>query len=107
MLLKASSTFSVLKPHAPSDSSPSWPSSPLSSGLLSSPILRLSPAIGPNGFVVFASKSANNRPLTGVVFEPFEEVQKELRLVPTVPQESLSRHKYSVDCESAINEQIK
>lgn len=107
MLLKAASTLSLLNLHAASDSYLSWPSSSLSSGLSSSPILPVSPAIGRSGFVVLASKGANNRPLTGVVFEPFEEVKKELLLVPTVPQESLSRHKYTNDCESAINEQIK
>ena len=101
MLLKAASTLSSLNIRDASDSSLSWPSSSLSSGLSSSPILRGS------RIVVFASKGANSRPLTGVVFEPFEEVKKELLLVPTVPQESLSRHKYANDCESAINEQIK
>lgn len=59
------------------------------------------------GLVVCAMKSGNSRPLTGVVFEPFEEVKKELDLVPTVPQVSLARHKYCDDCEAAINEQIK
>ncbi|XP_059597403.1 ferritin-3, chloroplastic isoform X1 [Vitis vinifera] len=106
MLLKAASTLSLLNLHAASDSYLSWPSSSLSSGFSSSPILPVSPAIGRSGFVVLASKGANSRPLTGVVFEPFEEVKKELLLVPTVPQESLSRHKYTNDCESAINEQI-
>jgi ferritin heavy chain len=51
--------------------------------------------------------SNNNRVLTGVLFEPFEEVKKELDLVPIVPQDSLARHKFHVDSESAINEQIK
>lgn len=50
--------------------------------------------------------SSNSKPLTGVVFEPFEEVKKELDLVPTVPQLSLARQKYSDECEAAINEQI-
>ena len=55
-----------------------------------------------------ASKGgANSKPLIGVVFEPFEEVKKELDLVPTVPQLSLARQKYADDCEAAINEQIK
>ncbi|XP_050210443.1 ferritin-3, chloroplastic [Mercurialis annua] len=58
------------------------------------------------GFVVCASKSANNKPLTGVVFEPFEEVKKELNLVPNVPQASLARQKYTDECEAALNEQI-
>jgi len=57
-------------------------------------------------FAVCASKNSNNRPLTGVLFEPFEEVKKELMLVPTVPQDSLARQKYSEESEAAINEQI-
>ena len=54
-----------------------------------------------------ATKNSNNRPLTGVVFEPFEEVKKELDLVPTVPQASLARQKYTDESEATINEQIK
>lgn len=57
--------------------------------------------------VVCASKGAGNRQLSGVVFEPFEEVKKELDLVPTSPHLSLARQKYSDPCESAVNEQIK
>ncbi|KAL9673883.1 hypothetical protein QQ045_030146 [Rhodiola kirilowii] len=56
--------------------------------------------------VAAASKNSNIRPLSGVVFEPFEEVKKELSLVPTVPQDSLARHKFSVEGEAAVNEQI-
>nr|AAZ04239.1 ferritin [Avicennia marina] len=59
-----------------------------------------------NAFVVFAAKQTSSKALTGVVFEPFEEVKKELLLVPSVPQASLARHKYADDCEAAINEQI-
>lgn len=51
--------------------------------------------------------SSNNRILTGVLFEPFEEVKKELDLVPIVPQDSLARHKFHDASEAAINEQIK
>ncbi|KAJ1426333.1 Ferritin-like diiron domain [Sesbania bispinosa] len=59
------------------------------------------------GLVVCATKgSNNNRALTGVLFEPFEEVKKELDLVPTVPQASLARQKYHDDSEAAVNEQI-
>lgn len=54
-----------------------------------------------------AVKGSDNRPLTGVIFEPFEEVKKVLSLVPQAPQDSLARQKYSDDCEAAINEQIK
>ncbi|KAK7276422.1 hypothetical protein RIF29_17561 [Crotalaria pallida] len=57
--------------------------------------------------VLCATKGGNNnRALTGVLFEPFEEVKKELDLVPTVPQASLCRHKYVDESEAAINEQI-
>ncbi|KAF5752594.1 hypothetical protein HS088_TW01G00509 [Tripterygium wilfordii] len=56
--------------------------------------------------VCAASKEANSLPLTGVVFEPFEEVKKELNLVPTLPHVSLARQKYTDDSEAAINEQI-
>ncbi|XP_027329334.1 ferritin-4, chloroplastic [Abrus precatorius] len=60
-----------------------------------------------SGLVVCATKgSTNNRVLTGVVFEPFEEVKKELDLVPTVPQVSLARQKFVDDSEAAVNEQI-
>ncbi|KAL2583143.1 hypothetical protein AAZV13_14G052400 [Glycine max] len=60
------------------------------------------------GLVVRAAKgSTNHRALTGVIFEPFEEVKKELDLVPTVPQASLARQKYVDESESAVNEQIK
>ncbi|XP_076954674.1 ferritin-2, chloroplastic-like [Bidens hawaiensis] len=51
--------------------------------------------------------SSNSKPITGVVFEPFEEVKKELNLVPTVPQQSLARQKFADESEAAINEQIK
>lgn len=45
--------------------------------------------------------------LSGVVFEPFEEVKKELNLVPSVANQSLARHKYVDESEASINEQIK
>ncbi|KAK7300489.1 hypothetical protein RJT34_11334 [Clitoria ternatea] len=60
-----------------------------------------------SGFVVCAAKgSTNHRALTGVIFEPFEEVKKELDLVPIVPQVSLARQKYHDHSEAAVNEQI-
>ncbi|KAI4372906.1 hypothetical protein MLD38_011087 [Melastoma candidum] len=61
---------------------------------------------GGRGLVVSASKDPNSRPLSGVVFEPFEEVKKELDLVPILPQASLARQKYADECEAGINEQI-
>ncbi|XP_002862448.2 ferritin-2, chloroplastic [Arabidopsis lyrata subsp. lyrata] len=57
-------------------------------------------------FSIQAAKGTNTKSLTGVVFEPFEEVKKELELVPTTPFVSLARHKFSDDSESAINDQI-
>ncbi|KAK3422658.1 hypothetical protein EUGRSUZ_G03088 [Eucalyptus grandis] len=65
-------------------------------------------ARGKNGqlLVVCASKGGSNRQLSGVVFEPFEEVKKELDLVPASPHLSLARQKYCDPCESAVNEQI-
>ncbi|GAV85074.1 Ferritin domain-containing protein [Cephalotus follicularis] len=76
--------------------------------LFSSPNLSFSSLkrVSGGGAVVCASKGANSRPLTGVVFEPFEEVKKELDLVPTFPQASLARQKYADDAEAAVNEQI-
>ncbi|KAL8119801.1 ferritin-2, chloroplastic-like [Apium graveolens] len=61
-----------------------------------------------NGLVVVcsASKHASNKALTGLVFEPFEQVKKELMLVPAAPHLYLARHNYSHHSESAINHQI-
>ncbi|KAI4306872.1 hypothetical protein L6164_030114 [Bauhinia variegata] len=87
-------------------SSSSYSVSPLNSPASLSSLLRCSPAKAGAGVVVCATKGANNRPLTGVVFEPFEEVKKELNLVPNVPQVSLARQKYVDESEAAVNEQI-
>lgn len=66
-----------------------------------------SPARNSNGLVVSATApESNSRPLTGVIFEPFEEVKKELAMVPMVPHVSLARQNYADECEAAINEQI-
>ncbi|GMP23518.1 hypothetical protein CsSME_00001078 [Camellia sinensis var. sinensis] len=95
MLLRAASAFSLVNPHGDN-------LSPFGSSVLG---VSSKAKIG-NGFLVCASKGSDNRPLTGVVFEPFEEVKKELTLVPTLPHSSIARQKYSDECESAINEQI-
>ncbi|XP_041996768.1 ferritin-2, chloroplastic-like isoform X2 [Salvia splendens] len=61
-----------------------------------------------NGFVASASSNhAVTVPLAGVVFHPFEEVKKEELAIPIAPDLSIARHKFSQECESAINEQIK
>ncbi|XP_057524517.1 ferritin, chloroplastic [Amaranthus tricolor] len=45
-------------------------------------------------------------PMTGIVFQPFEEVKGDDFMVPISPQVSIARQRYADDCESAINEQI-
>lgn len=113
MLLKTVPSCSLLNPHvetlSPLSQSSSFSLFPLnSSAALASSSLRFSPAKRDTNVVVCATKGgANSKPLIGVVFEPFEEVKKELDLVPTVPQLSLARHKYVDECEAAVNEQIK
>lgn len=52
--------------------------------------------------------AAANAPtaLTGVIFEPFEEVKKDVLAVPIAHNVSLARQNYQDQAESAINEQI-
>ncbi|GMI87309.1 ferritin 4 [Hibiscus trionum] len=95
MLLKASPAFCLLKNPTVEDRVPLFSS-------LYCPKSRSGSGFG----FVCATKGANSQPLTGVIFEPFEEVKKELDLVPSLPQVSLARQKYSDECEAAINEQI-
>ncbi|KAK2975271.1 hypothetical protein RJ640_010276 [Escallonia rubra] len=60
-----------------------------------------------DGFAVSAALSEmSNSALTGVVFQPFEEVKREELTVPIAPQISLARQRFSEDCEAALNEQI-
>ncbi|KAL9231459.1 hypothetical protein vseg_006686 [Gypsophila vaccaria] len=56
--------------------------------------------------IVAAVKAEKSKAMTGVVFEPFEEVKKEMLTVPNAPHASLARHKFADECEAAINEQI-
>ncbi|KFK36921.1 hypothetical protein AALP_AA4G190000 [Arabis alpina] len=79
--------------------------SPLLSSV-SSPIDFSRVSSGNRSLSVHASKKSTTDSLSGVIFEPFVEVKKELDLVPTSSNVSLARHKYSDECESAINEQI-
>ncbi|KAM3293063.1 hypothetical protein ACQJBY_036568 [Aegilops geniculata] len=44
--------------------------------------------------------------LSGVMFQPFEELKGELSLVPQAEGQSLARQKFVDECEAAINEQI-
>lgn len=101
MLLRASTALSIR--------SPTFEASPavtLGSSLCS--VLRLPRGRARVGSVVaMAGGEADSRPITGVVFQPFEELKRELALVPSMPDQSLARQKYSNECESALNEQIK
>ncbi|KAK7300890.1 hypothetical protein RJT34_11741 [Clitoria ternatea] len=58
------------------------------------------------GVVVKASNEAKNGPVLNIMFEPFEEVKKELLVIPTMPHASLARQKYTDECEAALNTQI-
>ncbi|CAI9779200.1 unnamed protein product [Fraxinus pennsylvanica] len=79
--------------------------SPASPNLSSSSVLNLVlPKKGENRFAVYAEKGS--LALTGVVFQPFEEIKKADLTVPIAPQLSLSRQRFSEECEAAINEQI-
>lgn len=95
-MLKSAPAFSLLCPHGEQNLCPSQ----------SFAGVRVSGVRKGSGAVACATKGSNNRPLTGVVFEPFEEVKKELSLVPSTPQTSLARQKFKDDCEAAVNEQI-
>ncbi|KAK2432630.1 ferritin-3, chloroplastic [Trifolium repens] len=55
---------------------------------------------------VFAASANAPATLTGVIFEPFEEVKKEILAVPIAHNVSLARQNYQDESESAINEQI-
>lgn len=77
----------------------------LSSSSLSTTALRLPGRRLGNGLVVSAAKETDL--LTGIVFQPFEEMKKEELAIPIAPQLSLARQFYEDECEAAINEQIK
>lgn len=108
MLLKASASLAFLS--ASSEASP--PHSP--AALLRGPHPSFSasfvPFRSPRGMTrrasVVAAAAPSDQAITGVVFQPVEEIQKELSVVPTAPGLSIARQKYDDDCESAINEQI-
>ncbi|KAM7491888.1 hypothetical protein LguiA_034809 [Lonicera macranthoides] len=100
MLLRASPAFPVLSSHGENLSHLFSSASSLSFSYRNS-----TERVG-NAVVVCSAKHSNSKPVTGVLFEPFEEVKKELMLVPNFPQDSIARQKYTDECEAAINEQI-
>ncbi|KAL2337695.1 hypothetical protein Fmac_012141 [Flemingia macrophylla] len=54
---------------------------------------------------VYAASNAP-APLSGVIFEPFQELKKDYLAVPIVQNVSLARQNYADESEAAINEQI-
>ncbi|XP_072997846.1 ferritin-3, chloroplastic-like [Typha latifolia] len=105
MLLKASLSSSSSSLSFLSFSSESSPAS--AAAAVPSSLVRLPGRRSLNGSVVTsAAADSSSRVITGVVFEPFEELKNELALVPQTLEKSLARHKYADDCEAAINEQI-
>ncbi|XP_038992123.1 ferritin-3, chloroplastic-like [Hibiscus syriacus] len=97
MLLTASPAFCLLKNHQLEHRIPMFSS-------LSCPKNMSRSRSG--SVVVSATKGVNSQPLTGVIFEPLEEVKKEIDLVPCLPQVYLARQKHKDECEAAINGQI-
>ncbi|XP_021769657.1 ferritin, chloroplastic-like [Chenopodium quinoa] len=59
-----------------------------------------------NGCGKIMANVKETEPMTGIVFQPFEEVKSDNFMVPISPQVSLARQKFADDCEAAINEQI-
>ncbi|KAG6553816.1 hypothetical protein Mapa_004733 [Marchantia paleacea] len=53
-----------------------------------------------------AESPVDQKTLTGVVFEPFREVQSDAFLLPSDSHKSLARQRFDQSCESAINDQI-
>ena len=112
MFLRSVSSFSVQTKQGDNlisslRGSPALSSSSLSFVFPSSSALSFPPRKHGRAFRVSTSLESNNFVLTGVVFQPFEEVKKQELDIPVVPQASLARQKYTDECEAAINEQIK
>ncbi|XP_022767798.1 ferritin-3, chloroplastic [Durio zibethinus] len=111
MFLSSVSSFSVQTKQGDNiisslRSSPPFSSSSLNSVFPSSSALSFLVRKHARAFGVSASLETNYLALTGVVFQPFEEVKKVELDIPVAPQISLARQKYTDDCEAAINEQI-
>ncbi|WCJ27993.1 Ferritin chloroplastic [Euphorbia peplus] len=81
---------------------------PAAGGLSTSSIqaVSLNPRRRRSSLVVAAAMEEKTMQLTGVVFQPFEEVKKDAYVVPIAPQVSLARQVFVDECEAAINEQI-
>jgi len=54
---------------------------------------------------VVAAETAGS--MSGVIFEPFEEVKRAYLAIPITALVSVARQRYAQACEAAVNEQIK
>ncbi|KAF8006070.1 hypothetical protein BT93_K0385 [Corymbia citriodora subsp. variegata] len=90
--------------------SPSNKLSTMSMAISFAPSLSFPPSSSRQGVArtarVRASTEAGGPALTGIVFQPFQEVKREDLAVPMSRQVSLARQYYTDECEAAINEQI-
>lgn len=66
----------------------------------------VSVSVSASGSASVNTNSGNNLPVSGLVFQPFEEVKNEAFVVPVDPHTSIARQRFMNECESAINEQI-
>ncbi|CAN6300811.1 unnamed protein product [Urochloa humidicola] len=64
------------------------------------------PRASPSAGAACRAAGKGKEVLSGVVFQPFEEIKGELALVPQSSDKSLARQKFVDECEAAINEQI-
>ncbi|RLN30280.1 hypothetical protein C2845_PM05G32750 [Panicum miliaceum] len=64
------------------------------------------PRVSPSAAAACRAAGKGKEVLSGVVFQPFEEIKGELSLVPQTTDKSLARQKFVDECEAALNEQI-
>ncbi|THU56820.1 hypothetical protein C4D60_Mb11t21230 [Musa balbisiana] len=102
MLLKASASLALLS----ASSEASQPPSPAVRPSLSSSFAPFRSPTRINRRVSTAVAAGSNHAITGVVFQPFEEIKSDVSLVPVAPDLSIARQKYADECEAAINVQI-
>ena len=103
MLLKASAALALFS----ASSEASQPPSPAVRPSLSSSFAPFRSPTRMNRRVSTAVAAGSNHVITGVVFQPFEEIKSDVSLVPVAPDLSIARQKYADECEAAINVQIK
>ncbi|MCO5578571.1 hypothetical protein L7F22_032415 [Adiantum nelumboides] len=108
MLLKALPSSSIAPSqgcHAAHLKAQAYPAPPPPS-FAALPLRRRYPRVPCIRAAVTRDAVSGNTSLTGVVFEPFVEVQDQLVKVPPSSSQSFARQRYAAACEAAINEQI-